>query len=98
MASMIVLVSRSAMSVLGDDVVDPPVGLGDPGVDAGVLGPGASDAPRHDADLRARRPAREQRTAAVALKTIEYYDTASCVLVFDQFAAKLIVLGQVNLP
>ena len=54
--------------VLFDDPPDPRHHLGDPGVDARVLGLGASDSPRDNPDLCARAPADEQGSAAVALK------------------------------
>lgn len=54
--------------VLFDNPPDPGHHLGDPGVDAGVLGLGTADAPRHNPDLRARAAADEERAAAVALR------------------------------
>ena len=51
------------------DSLDPVHHLGDPGVDPGVVGVGAADAPRHDADLHALvgAVAVEQRAAGITL-------------------------------
>ena len=56
--------------VLFDNPPDPGHHLGDPGVDAGVLGLGTADAPRHNPDLCARAAADEERAAAVALARV----------------------------
>jgi hypothetical protein len=51
-------------SVVPGVLVDPGDVGGGPGVDAGVVGPGAADAPRHDSAVLA---AARQRAAGVAL-------------------------------
>lgn len=60
-------------SVLAGDPLDPGDHLGDSGVDPGVLGLGAPDAPTHDADLLAGAAVRavKQWTAGVALKRLD---------------------------
>ena len=59
-------------SVLADDPVDPAPHLRHPGVNPGVLGLGAPDAPAHDADLLAGTAVRavKQRPAGIALKRL----------------------------
>ena len=60
-------------SVLAGDPLDPSDHLRDPGVDPGVLGLGAPDAPAHDADLLAGAAVRavKQRPTGIALKRLD---------------------------